>query len=409
MLIKLFPHGTGQGDKPTRYLVRMDYPGRDERPPQVLRGDPELTRALIDSIDRRWKFTAGVLAWHPDDKVSEEQEEEVMDAFEEVAFAGLEHDQRNILWVRHTHADHHELHFVIPRMELSSGNDFNACPPGWQKDFAVFRDLFNWKENWARPDDPARAREELTKKADLFKARMARWGKEIQESDRDKAKDEIHAVIKKLIEEGHIKNRADIIEVMKNLGLIINREGKDYVSVKTKDTDLKLRFKGGIYAENWKTENRKVIEETNEEQEEHIRLKVERLKEDYEWVIHKRAACNNKRYPPRWVKLEESEKLNLPEKETVHEPEPDRALIAPERPQAGSGLPDEGRDNVQENVRDGAGNERHKIGIADIKRYVSGCKRLVRELAELLRQIERRRMTEKAKATYVPNTRTRMR
>ena len=409
MLIKLFPHGTGQGDKPTRYLVRMDYPGRYERPPQVLRGDPELTRALIDSIDRRWKFTAGVLAWHPDDKVSAEQEAEVMDAFEKVAFAGLEHDQRNILWVRHTHADHHELHFVIPRMELSSGNDFNACPPGWQKDFAVFRDLFNWKENWARPDDPARARVELPKKADLFKARMSRWGKEIQESDRAKAKDEIHAVIKKLIEEGHIKNRADIIESMKNLGLIINRDGRDYVSVKTKDSGMKLRFKGGIYGENWKAENKVMNEAVNEEQEEHIRLKVERLKEDYERVIHKRATCNNKRYPPRWVKLEESEKLNLPEKETVHESKPDRAVIAPERSQAGSGLSNEGGDYVQENVRDGAGNELHKIGIADIKRYVSGCKRLVRELAELLRQIEKRRMTGKAKTAYAPNMRTRMR
>ena len=180
MLMKVFPHGTGEGDKPSRYLVRPDYPGRDTAPPQVLRGDPAMTRALVDSIERRWKFTSGVLSWHPDDKVSEEQEEEVMDAFEQVAFAGLEADQRNILWVRHTHAGHHELHFLIPRLELSSGKDFNACPPGWQKDFDVFRDLFNWREGWARPDDPARARDELPKKADLFKARMARWGKEIR-------------------------------------------------------------------------------------------------------------------------------------------------------------------------------------------------------------------------------------
>ena len=40
MLMKVFPHGTGEGDKPSRYLVRPDYPGRDTAPPQVLRGDP---------------------------------------------------------------------------------------------------------------------------------------------------------------------------------------------------------------------------------------------------------------------------------------------------------------------------------------------------------------------------------
>ncbi|WP_165072753.1 hypothetical protein [Desulfovibrio sp. ZJ200] len=40
MLMKVFPHGTGEGDKPSRYLVRPDYPGRDTAPPQVLQGFP---------------------------------------------------------------------------------------------------------------------------------------------------------------------------------------------------------------------------------------------------------------------------------------------------------------------------------------------------------------------------------
>ena len=120
MLIKVFPHGQGNGDMPTQYLVRLDYTGRKEIPPDVLRGDPETTHALIDTLDTKWKFTAGVLSWHPDDKVTPQQEEKVMDDFEKVAFAGLEADQRNILWVRHRHAKHHELHFLIPRVELAS-------------------------------------------------------------------------------------------------------------------------------------------------------------------------------------------------------------------------------------------------------------------------------------------------
>ncbi len=60
MMIKVFPHGKGNGIGPTRYLVRQDYHGRKEHPPVVLRGDPDMTRRLIDSIDREWKFTAGV-------------------------------------------------------------------------------------------------------------------------------------------------------------------------------------------------------------------------------------------------------------------------------------------------------------------------------------------------------------
>jgi hypothetical protein len=35
-----------------------------------------------------------------------------MDAFEREAFAGLEPDQRNILWVRHQHSGQHETHFT---------------------------------------------------------------------------------------------------------------------------------------------------------------------------------------------------------------------------------------------------------------------------------------------------------
>ena len=113
MYMKVFPHGQGSGAMPTEYLTRKDYPGRDDQPPEVLRGDPELTALLIDSLDTKWKFTAGVLSWHPDDAITPQQEQKVMDDFENLAFAGLDSDQRNILWVRHQHAGHHELHFVI--------------------------------------------------------------------------------------------------------------------------------------------------------------------------------------------------------------------------------------------------------------------------------------------------------
>jgi len=246
MNMTVFPHGTGDGNKPTRYLVRLDYPNRKNSPPEVLRGDVAMTCALIDSISRKWKYTAGALAWHPSEKISPEKEQEIMDSFEQVAFAGLEPDQRYILWVRHLHAGHHELHFVIPRLELSSGKDFNACPPGWEKDFGVFRDLHNHKEQWARPDDPTRAREDLPKKADLFKARMERWGREVKESERDKAREAIHAYLKGKIAQGLVSNRADILVALKEKGLSVNRAGKDYISVMEAESGKKLRFKGAI-------------------------------------------------------------------------------------------------------------------------------------------------------------------
>ncbi len=387
MMIKVFPHGTGEGNKPTRYLVREDYPGRDINPPKVLRGDPTMASALIDSIDRRWKFTAGVLAWHPDDKVSEAREEEVMNAFEQVAFAGLEPDQRYILWMRHTHAGHHELHFVIPKVDLSSGKDFNAFPPGWQKDFGIFRDMFNRRENWARPDDPARAREVMPKNTDLFKVRLTRWGKEVSESDRDRAKEEIQARLKALADDGQIGNRQDLIEALKAMELTINRAGKDYISVKT-PTGLKLRFKGAMFAENWKRTDKADLEESEDERKRKVVLMVKKMQGDFERMIGKRAACNGKRYPVKRIELADHEKLKLPKKDIANVADTDRRATSESAEEAGRGFPEAGGRFDRQNGQNRGPDGNDKLGITEIERYVLGSQKLVRELADILDEAE---------------------
>lgn len=391
MLMKVFPHGTGEGDKPSRYLVRPDYPGRDTAPPQVLRGDPAMTRALIDSIERRWKFTSGALSWHPDEKISEEQEEEVMNAFEQVAFAGLEADQRNILWVRHTHAGHHELHFLIPRLELSSGKDFNACPPGWQKDFDVFRDLFNWREGWARPDDPARTRDELPKKADLFKARMARWGKEIRESDRDRAKEAIHAFLKEKVTQGLVQNREDVLSALKKQRLRINREGRDYISVIAPDSGMKMRFRGGFYARGWMPKGTQG-EESEEKKKETARRMVARLQSAFERVIEKRAACNIKRYPAKWKQLPDEEALLLPriQEDTIHDR---NRTDADAEPETDGGELQRPADSLQHEAGQAGGQaDADSDGIARLEAIVHRCQRSVQQLADFVGDLEKRRI-----------------
>ena len=384
MLMKVFPHGTGEGDKPSRYLVRPDYPGRDTAPPHVLRGDPAMTRALIDSIERRWKFTSGVLSWHP-------EEEEVMNAFERVAFAGLEADQRNILWVRHTHAGHHELHFLIPRLELSSGKDFNACPPGWQKDFDVFRDLFNWREGWARPDDPARARDELPKKADLFKARMERWGREIRGSDRDRAKEVIHAFLKEKVTQGLVRNREDILSALKEQGLSINREGRDYISVIVPNSGMKMRFRGSFYARDW-TPKAAPEEESEEKKKETVQRNVTRLQQDFERVIEKRTTCNIKRYPAKWKQLPDEEALLLPriQEDTLHDRNRTDADAKPETDGGELQRPADGPQH--ETGYAGRQADADSDGTAHLETIVQRCQRSVRQLADLVDDLEKRRI-----------------
>jgi hypothetical protein len=324
--MKVFPHGQGDGDMPTRYLVRPDYPGRKEAPPEVLRGDPDMTRDLINSIDRKWKFTAGVLSWHPDDRVTPEQEEAVMDDFERVAFAGLEPDQRAILWVRHCHAGHHELHFVIPRLDLASGKDFNACPPGWQKDFDVFRDLHNHREGWARPDDPARARLHAPEHADLHNARLIRWGKTPGKDERADAREAIHAYLTDKLGQGLVRNREDVLSALREAGLEINRAGKDYLTVKDPESGEKLRLKGGIYAERWnfadftgrKTQGQDRAGRPGDREPDPAT--VRELEQELNRVLEKRAQCNRKRYPQKHVRPGERDCLPLPDYEQGFQP-----------------------------------------------------------------------------------------
>ena len=390
MMMKVFPHGTGSGDKPSRYLVRTDYPGRDTRPPQVLRGDPAMTRALIDSIERRWKFTSGVLAWHPDDCVSEQQENAVMDAFEHVAFAGLEEDQRNILWVRHTHAGHHELHFLIPRLELSSGQDFNACPPGWQKDFDVFRDLFNWREGWARPDDPARRREVLPKKADLFRARLARWGKELRAGERDKVRDAILAHLGERRAAGEIRERTDILKALKELGLTINRQGKDYVSVIEPETGMKLRLKGGMFSQDWKAADR----EGRAHVPEQAAHTIARLEAELGRVLAKRTRQNRKRYPLKWKEARPAVSLHLPEKQKEVCHERNRADAASDAETYGGKLRDAAEGVRHTSGRAGGAPDASCGGSAQFEKIVQRCRSGVQQLADLVAEIEKRRIAQ---------------
>lgn len=321
MYMKVFPHGQGSGNGPTHYLVRLDYPNRDKHPPEVLRGDPELTRELIDSLDTKWKFTAGVLSWHPEDRVTSEQETRVMDDFEAVAFAGLEPDQRNVLWVRHRHAQHHELHFVIPRVELSSGKAFNPCPPGWQKHFDVFRDLHNHREGWARPDDPAKARLRAPEQADLHRARLLRWGKTPGKDERAEAKDAVHAYLLMKIEEGQVTNRSELLAALREAGLEINRAGKDYITVKDLACGEKLRLKGGIYAEHWQLAGILGRAHAGQDRTGPAGARrpdpaaIQRLERELAAVIDRRAAYNRSRYPGKAWDVGRAHRFTLPNPE----------------------------------------------------------------------------------------------
>ncbi|EKE43707.1 hypothetical protein OCGS_2192 [Oceaniovalibus guishaninsula JLT2003] len=237
MLIK-FMGGRGGGGPIAAYLVARDRPGREEAPPDVVRGDIAQTRELIDSLDRKWTYTTGVISFAREDAPSEAQQRAVMDDFERVAFAGMDPEQYDITWVRHSHTagGRVELHFLTPRMELRTGKALNIAPPGWERTYAPLRDAWNHAEGWARPDDPDRAR-------------TVQFDRQMPE--RAQTREAVAAFLEGRILAGEIEDRAGIVRALEEAGFTVPRQGKDYITAADPDTEARFRLKGRIFERDW--------------------------------------------------------------------------------------------------------------------------------------------------------------
>lgn len=262
MLVSFFARGTGAGRGPVEYCVlpivpafdpvtRIRIPGEfvhRDPVPVVMAGDMERTIRLIDSNSNKNKYTSGVVAWAPEDNPSLEQQRLVMDSFEKYAFAGLDRDQYDILWVRHLHEGNVELHFVIPKKELSTGKALNVAPPGHEKYFDEWRYMWNYSVGWASPDEPARQklaqqdRHVLKMDAALLKAGLKKS---------DDPKRLISEFLVQRLEAGLLKNRADVIAALIDAGFLINRENKSFVSIRLEPGADPIRLKGPLYDVNF--------------------------------------------------------------------------------------------------------------------------------------------------------------
>lgn len=297
MIVGFSRHGTGGGSGPVDYVTDAKRKGRENESPAVVRGDPDQTRELIDSLDFKHKYTSGVLSFAPDEEITPEMENEIIDRFESVAFAGLEPDQYNILWVRHTHAGHHELHFVTPRVELETGKSLNIRPPGDQAKAAFddFRSEINARYALADPDDPDRARNVATPSHELkIAAEALRSGQKAPDNIREL----IDGVLTERAVQGQITSREDVLEHVKDLGFEVTREGKNYITVQEPESGQRWRMKGALYEREF--EPSRTIEKAERARERDYSRPDEaaarRYAERVNRHIEKRAEYNQERY-----------------------------------------------------------------------------------------------------------------
>ena len=245
MIIKFLKNGTGDPKLAVSYLLgEQDHLGVNRAQVEILRGDPTVFSALASSVKFQYCYTSVVIAWSPRDHVSDEQLQEVLDLFEEHAFAGLSSEQYHMTAVMHADDDGSKhLHILVPRVELSTGKSLNIAPPGHHYYFDPLRDFLNQKYNWARPDDPARMK--TTKPKNHHQLQNAAAMKaELGTSPKKTRVELINKYVEQRIIFGVINNREDLLKCLSELGEV-NRNNGNYVSLSTTiGTD---RLKGGFY------------------------------------------------------------------------------------------------------------------------------------------------------------------
>lgn len=98
MLIKIFKNkGKGSAKASINYLLGKN---RDRELATILKGNPELSLEIAQSLVFANKYTVGCLSFE-EANLPKQEKMALIEKFEEMIFAGLTNEQFNISWIEH--------------------------------------------------------------------------------------------------------------------------------------------------------------------------------------------------------------------------------------------------------------------------------------------------------------------
>ena len=289
VIVSFFARGTGGGSGPTDYLLGRD---RNREKAELLRGDAEETKALIDASPYSKTYTSGVLSFE-ERNIPDAMKREVMDSFEECLFPGLDKNQYNVLWVEHTDKGRLELNFVIPNVELTSGKRLQ--PYYHSADLPrvdAWQTIKNIEYGFTDPNDPAK-RQTLVIAKDLPK-------------HKEEAAKALDDGLMALAGQGLIKSREDVINALQNAGFEIGRQTKTSISIKDPDGGRNIRLKGALYEQDFRL-SQDLQRDIQERSRQYQNSGTERLAEArnrYSTGIERKRQQLEKRYPRQTASLQ---------------------------------------------------------------------------------------------------------
>jgi hypothetical protein len=198
---------------------------------KVIFGDSEITLALIEEASKKqkWSWFSGVLTFS--EILDERTKHEIIRDFMRVFFAGLNGNQFNILWVNHQDKGRTELHYIGPRLELTTGKSMNP--------YFVNRD-FNKKDLWQEKINIEYGFTSHLDKLNATSQKMAIWSKDSKslvtqidekiitliKSDEINCRDDIISKLREDFELGSIEN--GFLEIIDNDGRSHKLKGEIY-------------------------------------------------------------------------------------------------------------------------------------------------------------------------------------
>ena len=236
MLVKFLPTYTGGGLGSINYLLNERKAAGTAK---VVKGDENLTKAVIKGVTYKQKTCFGVLSFEEKhDFLTEEQKLQIIKDFERALLGEYMVERTNVLWVEHSDKDGRlELNFLIPKIDLVTGKSFNPYFDKYdQSRIDLFKRIVNDEYNLSSPDDPAREQTISASKKNIGHYQNL---------------EELDKKLHELVKEGYIKNRDHMIELLNQIGIEVTRSTKKSITVVLPNQKTKNRLKGGIYDANF--------------------------------------------------------------------------------------------------------------------------------------------------------------
>lgn len=247
MIVKIFSNKGGGSAKASIDYLRGKQQNRIGA--TVLRGDPDLSQSIAESLEFKNKYTVGCLSFE-EQSIDPKAKTEIMDKFEKTMFAGMEKDQYNITWIEHTDKDRVELNFFIPNVELRT--DKRLQPYYDKADRPLihnFQTVINTEYGFSNPDAPEKKQ---LLKLDLTTPRSTK-----------ELKTAIHELVLNRAAKGEINSQENLVEIFNNAGLEVSRATNKSISIKNPDGGRNIRFDGELYGKEF-YEKTRTIEEFRE-------------------------------------------------------------------------------------------------------------------------------------------------